>query len=165
MNARIGVTAALCWLVGVELAGQDASLLKAGARVRVSVQGPPAETLVGVLTTTPSDAISIRTGERVTRIALRAITKVEVSRQRRSRAHEGAELGSVVGMALGATAVSATSSPEDFRSQLTADWGTTVASTFAGALVGGLIGSALHTEHWEAVPLPGMPLPPVALGE
>ncbi|MGD2152448.1 MAG: hypothetical protein PVG79_04220 [Gemmatimonadales bacterium] len=139
---------------GPALAQTDAAAgVNVGDRVRVRAQtlyGP----LVGAVTALSADTLHIQIEQQATTVAipLAAVTRIEVSRGRKSNFLRGVALGGVVGALAGVFAGFITG--ED--SMLTPPEAALACGTVgagAGALVGGIIGAATGTDRWVAVPL------------
>ena len=141
-------------------ATEEPSSTLVGERVRLS--GPSlatrAEPLVGQVVTADADAITVVTNERTgetRRIPFSSIRRLDVARPgRRSRAGQGALIGTAVSLALGATALA---SEQCHGDDPLCHIGSTLVFVFgtpAGALTGAVIGGLSHAPggtRWERV--------------
>lgn len=149
----------------VTLAAQSGAPLAAGVRIRVRTRTTPPDTLVGVLDTIGADTVRLRLrDERApSRVALSAIEGIDVSQGQRSYGREGAAVGSLVGLLVGLAAESGRRSTSN---SFEPDYGRLAAALgigFGGVVVGYIVGSQMHSEKWEAVPLTGLRIAPVGL--
>ncbi len=129
------------------------SPLTPGARVRVTVREPidGKRTVVGPLRTFDSQMLTLTTEGSADQVSLSrsGITRIEISRGRRSQARRGILLGAVLGLAVvalkdvGCGADCAASNPS----------AAFVAGAVAGgALAGAGVGTLMRSERWESLP-------------
>ncbi len=131
-------------MAAVGMASEPAGL-PPGSRLRV---GSSTGALVGTLVSWEADALVLDAGQgEPRRIPLAAVSKVELSRGKRSNAGRGAVIGAAVGAVPGLL-VGWGDSPEH-ENQRPVVVGAIGAA--AGAGIGAAIGWAAKTEKWEAV--------------
>ena len=136
-------------LMAGDALGQLPSWLRPGARLRVT--GATSPPLVGVLVRSSPDSVAIiadHTADTI-RVALAVANRIEVSRERRSRAGRGARIGLLTGSGL-VMLVIGTSNDQKPPDAL----GTMVLCGLFGGLgagLGGLIGSGVATDVWEPI--------------
>ena len=146
----LGVLALVAALPGKGSQAQSLTSLEPGVRIRVAAEAVAPKPLVGTLVRLDRDAMALRLADReeLALVPRETITKVEVSRGRRSRGR-GALFGALVGLAVGAIAVAATPGDDEM---FTAAEATAMVGAM-GAGLGALIGLAIPPgEKWESVP-------------
>jgi len=132
------------------VASQLPTWLRPGARLRVTT-GATSRQLIGVLVSSSPDSFAIiadHTNDTL-RVGLAAPSRVEVSRERRTRAGTGATIGALLGSGL-VLLVIGTSDDEVPPNAA----GTLVLCGLFGGLgagLGGLIGSGVATDVWEPI--------------
>lgn len=160
-RASLAASLIVATLASGEAAGaQDASLLKTGARVRVSSVALSMEE--GGFDALTHDTLTFvaRDGTRRA-LARRDVTRLEVANRSRTRASElavaGTLGGAVIGAVLGAQAVERQNSTSREFPRLSSTGGGAFAGALVGAAGGGVLGAIagrfLRTVRWESVPL------------
>lgn len=141
-----------------------------GTRIRVSLKASPGRVLFGSVDRLKNDRLSWRPdGDTIITLALNAISTLEISNGRHSRAGKGALIG---GVSLGILSLTTfgmmAAAPEGDWMRLEGGWRDALllsaAGTAAGAGAGAIIGSMFHSEDWQEVPLGGVRVAPVSLG-
>lgn len=142
-----------------DLLAQHRRPIVPGDRVRISAPGIGVERLVATVLTVKPDTIVVRNGEPLA-LPFASVTKLEVSRDRKSRARLGMAIGFWSGaVAGGVIAARSLGDTEDtyWGGNLNLSDGTLFGGALfggiAGTLVGALIGSTFKVDQWEAVPL------------
>jgi hypothetical protein len=144
------------------LVAQDvAKLPEAGQRIRVSASALGIAELAGTLVSLGPDTLVIAAAHRQLEIPTSAVTRIDVSRGRKSTAGKGALIGVagglLVGGAIGYISCSAAVSPATcFESQEGAQLGfllMTAGGGALGALTGALVGSSIRRDRWEPMDL------------
>jgi len=138
--------------------GQHPSSLQAGARVRLRSTGTGKEWQQGNLLQIDGDSVTLSTENDTLSLAARSVSKLQVSRGRKSHAGKGAKIGGGVGAGLGIILSAAAAADDDCFGcpEVGVDTAILVAALFGatGAGIGALIGSASHSEHWATVKAP-----------
>ena len=131
------------------VAGQLPAWVRPGARLRVTT-GATSPSLIGVFVGSSRDSLAIIADQSsdTTRVGLDLPSLIEVSRERGTRAGQGALIGFLIGSG-SVLFVIATSGDEVPPSAL----GTLLGGVFGGlgAGIGGHIGSRMATDVWEPV--------------
>lgn len=166
-RAALVLTAAAAATTAATVAGaQQADLLQAGARLRVTRVGPPLRTQEGVFVTADSTRIVLAIGpdglgrDTMPRVDVREVA-VHVGRRTAGAAFgRGAGWGALVGASVGLVATTLTVADERrnpcddcFVSAPLVVGVLSVAFTAVTTLVGGAIGLA-HRDRWETVAVP-----------
>lgn len=139
-----------------DLAAQD-SLVSVGERVRVSTES--GETYVGLVSLATSGVIEVLDEGTASSVPLSTVTRLEVSRGQKSNGRKGAVIGSLSGALSGAViGFSLGDDPPLFSEAFFFSAGEKAGIGFllgagGGAIIGALIGKAIHAEQWEEVPL------------
>jgi hypothetical protein len=142
-----------------ELLAQHRPPIVPGDRVRISAREIGVERLAATVLTVKSDTIVVRSGEPLA-LPFASVTKLEVSRERKSRARLGMAIGFWTGAVAGGVIV-ARSSRDTEDTVFDFNPGEAFGELLGGALLGGiagtlggaLIGSSFKVDQWEAVPL------------
>jgi hypothetical protein len=137
--------------------GQHPSSLQTGVRVRLRSTSTGKEWHQGNLLQIGGDSLTLGTESDTLSFAARSVTKLEVSRGRKSNVDKGAKIGAGVGVGLGIIASAAVASDDDcFCSDITAGDVILLTALFGatGTGIGALIGSASHSERWAKVEQP-----------
>ncbi len=149
-----------CVLVVSGIAAQDAPAIPLGVRVRVQGSPPRREATTGTLLGLTRDSVLLATGDPNVRraFALASLSEVAVSRGRHSRTGRGALIGLISGTVAGVASglilcvhADCESSGGDFAGLAAATLG--LGGALVGTGLGALIGSFIHTERWESMPL------------
>jgi hypothetical protein len=132
------------------VASQLPTWLRPGARLRVTT-GTTSPRLIGVLVSSSPDSFVIIADHNADtmRVGLTVASRIEVSRERRTRAGQGGRIGGLLGSGL-VLLVIGTSGDEVPPSTA----GTVLLCGVFGGLgagLGGLIGSGLATDVWEPI--------------
>ena len=156
----------------ISVTAQQQPPFKPGDRVRITAPGGfPTGTVTFVAVST--DTLVVRLGTNTWSVPIAAVTRLEVSRGRKSfGTRRGAIIGGLVGAASGAIIGAASYEepkpcvPESFfdcvdfdvfqggtRTAASAALTGAVLGAVAGAAIGGLLGSVIKTERWEGVAL------------
>lgn len=137
-------------------AGAQGTDLPVGARVRVDVGTLVTGTFLGVR----NDTLLIA-GDRdrdTSRVALRAVSELDISRVRPGHALKGAALGLALGAISGVALLTAAGSPRadgPFAGSGSAQAiGALGVGALVGAAIGAAVGSQLRSDHWEPVVYP-----------
>ncbi len=143
---------------GVQAQGPPS--LAPGTRIRVTALGAGANKLVGTFVGARTDTLLVRTrpGWTPQGIPLASVTRLDASRGRKSKAETGAIIG---GLLLGGTvligiAMTPSCPPDKFCPGPSAADAALILTPIAvgvGAGIGAFIGSAIHGDRWEEVPL------------
>ena len=138
---------------GVQAQGPPS--LAPGTRIRVTAPGAGANKLVGTFVGARTDTLLVRTrpGWTPQSIPLASVTRLDMSRGRKSLAGAGAGIGGVIGAVSGAV-VGAASCADAFLAdpaQCALAGGLVVGA--GGALLGAVVGALGKTDRWEEVPL------------
>jgi hypothetical protein len=154
------------WILGLLLSNtpiaqaQESALIPLGVRVRVRESAASTQTATGTLVRLTRDSITISPrGLRDERaFALASLSEVTVSRGRHSRTGRGALIGLASGTLAGVSSglflcgsVDCDSSGGDFTGIAVVTLG--LGGALIGTGLGALIGSFIHTERWESIPL------------
>ncbi len=136
--------------VSTEAAAQDTPPIAVGQRVRVTTES--GATHVGLVTALSSGALELQGEGGSQRFPAASVTRLEVSRGRKSRAELGAGIGFTAG-ALGAVVYC----QMEAKRCVVFDDDTTPLQALAfgamGSVVGGFVGWFITTDRWEGVPL------------
>jgi hypothetical protein len=158
-SPRAKLAGALALLAALPASGgraQSVTGLEPGARVRVAAEAVAPKRMVGTLVRLDADSMQLRLSDvdELARVPREAITKVEISRGRRSRGR-GALYGALAGLAVGAGAVLATprcEEPDCWEIFSKGEGAALVGGLGAG--LGALVGLAIPPgEKWESVPI------------
>lgn len=148
------------------LVAQQSPELQPGQRIRVSLAGDGrvAGTLIGL----PSDSLVLETADETHTYARSAITQLEVSRGSGSHWKAGALIGAATGSVATFAVLNSDNSPsnnmcDSEHNQDAIGMGPCLAFAglaggLGGALLGGVVGSLLHTEAWAPASLEGLRL-------
>lgn len=161
MNAPriVSLTVALLLTASVDLLAQQNPPVAPGDRVRVSAPSIGIERLVATVLVLKPDTVVVRNREPLA-LPIASLTKLDVSRDRKSRARFGMIIGFWVGAAAGAVIAGSLENTEDSEfPDVNPD--ETVGALLGGALLGGLagaglgalVGSTIKTDRWEPVPI------------
>lgn len=133
-----------------DVASQLPTWVRPGARLRVTTAAT-SPSLIGVFVGSSRDSLAIITDHSVdtTRVGLNAARRIEVSRERRTRAGLGARIGLLTGA--GAVLLVIAGSGDDVPPSAAGTLLLCGAFGGLGAGVGGLIGSGVATDVWEPV--------------
>ncbi len=146
------------------LSAQVPPPLEPGQRVRVTARdsiGQPRGRLVGMVVTVTAENIVVeQRGDQLT-IPREVVTRLEVSRGRKSNVGKGAAFGFLGGAGLGAllgAVVGASAQRGDFcqrDSGCAGEYALIGGAAFGvlGAGIGAIVGAASKTDRWEEVPL------------
>jgi hypothetical protein len=126
--------------------------LALGSRLRVTEDSARPTRFVGVLLAQRADSLRLQTEEASPdRLVLRSqVVQLEVSRGRHSRWRLGAALGALAGTAVGFLAIQGKNYEVGDNTPTTIY----VASVAVGGVLGAVIGSSIHTDHWEVIAWP-----------
>lgn len=157
------LVAALVLPASVDLPAQQEPPVAPGDRVRVTARNIDPDPLVGTLVALGADTCVLEVKSRAEPLALplASVTKLEVSRERRSKAGIGATVGFIGGALAGAVIAIASLDEEcgvlspdcDLNEDLESIAPAAVLGGLAGIGVGVLVGSVLKVDRWEEVPL------------
>lgn len=131
----------------------DTAAVEPGVRLRVTLDSGALNRIIGVLVSQRPDSLWLRRGRSSPNLAVPRfrVIQLEVSRGRQSYWRLGAGLGSLVGMGVGALIVrSKTYQLGDNTPAVQF-----LASVGIGALIGGIIGTAIRPDRWQVVPRGG----------
>ena len=132
--------------------------LAPGDRVRVSAPKVNSKPFVGIIDALDADTLFL---ENQITLPLASVTKIEVSRGRKSKAGTGAGIGALVGAGTGAAMgfsdgddppLFSEGEPFLFSAEQKAGLGA-IAGGGIGAIIGALIGANQKSDRWEEVPL------------
>lgn len=137
------------------LPGQDIPPVAPGTRVRVTAPDLGADKLIGTVVPSPVDTLMVRPTDRMTAIAipLASMTRLEVRYGQKAHLLLGAAIGFVAGAtSLGiGSAVVCSREDSDCSEHQTVTF--TALGGLSGGAVGALLGSLIHTDRWNRVPL------------
>jgi len=160
-------------LAFVPLASATAQVpVRPGARVRVTghfcqplyscVGGSPQQ-YVGTLVTWEADTLVVQSNRDTLAVPVDFVTRLDVSRGRKTNTANGAGIGFLLGGLVGAVIVYASYEecvPQGLFSCIGPNYGPGtyalaggVIGGFGGLMAGALIGSAIKTDRWQEVPL------------
>jgi hypothetical protein len=155
MNApRIAsLVAALVLVAPFPLLAQQESLLAPGERVRVTAPGIGVHERVCTFSALRRDtALVMERGGTLLALPLASITKLEVSRGRRSRVGKGAVIGLLAGAGAGVLLGALDLAQEEGGAEyVLLGWAGLGAG--AGALFGAVLGAVIRVDRWEPVRL------------
>ena len=158
MNAMKSSVFGMVWcLVAPRLVAQAPPPVEAGSRVRVSLAGPEGRRVTGDVVAVGSDALSLVPGHGrdTTAVSFRSISRLELSRGRRS-VGSGMLLGGVIGAGLGGTGALVWVASSCFRSSTSTGGNCPTGGAAAGIIigsgaVGALVGTLVRPERWVRV--------------
>ena len=137
--------------LNIPLAAQGTAPDTAATRVRIRQAGVR-EPTIGIITQFDADSIHLRAVEGDLAIARADISKLEISRGRRSNTDRGAKKGFLIGAAVGAVlGISVVADPDAYWY----DGGAEIIPEamaiigLEGGLIGAGIGALSHSEHWQ----------------
>ena len=136
---------------GEGTAAEEPSQLTVGSRLRLTLEEPASEPLIGQVVALEPDIVVLRRedGGPETRVPLTPSTTVEVSAGERSQAARGAMVGAAVGAMPGLLLTFG-----DYNTEKGSPALISIAGAAAGAAIGALIGSALKSEDWRPAKVP-----------
>jgi hypothetical protein len=111
---------------------------------------------VGTLTALTAQAVTLRVEDMATAVPLDSVTRLEVSRGRKSHLLEGIGIGFLAGAGLGAlvgAAVDCTQLLGTTSNQASCTGLGAAAGAASGLLIGAAVGALNKTDRWEEVPL------------
>jgi hypothetical protein len=158
MNATLsGVVFGMVWCLGASCLVAQAPPVEAGSRVRVSLVGPDSRRVTGDVVAVGSDALSLVPGHGrdTTAVSFRSISRLELSRGRRS-VSSGMLLGGVIGAGLGAAGALAWAASSCFSNSTSSSGHCPTGGTAAGIVIGGgavgaVVGALVRPERWVRV--------------
>ncbi len=167
MNAQkiVPIAVALILMPFADLAAQQKTTVTPGSRIRASAPSVSSKPFVGDVVGWESDSLIVdaRVWQKGTRlnqqvkVAMGSLTKLEVSRGRKSRFLQGLGYGFLVGAVTGTVigAASGDDDPSQFFSMTAGEKAAVGAVSLGllGGIVGGVIGLSSPAEKWEEVPL------------
>lgn len=160
-TALISLIALFLLVMNIDLIAQEASPIVPGTRVRVTAPDVASGKIAGtIIITVKADTLELKVKGKIRPlvIPLGSITRLEVSRGRKSAAGWGAAIG--FGIGAGWIAVLAATLPHEPAEASSAG---EVARGIAvsggiGAGLGALVGLAIRSDSWEEVPLDRVPV-------
>ncbi len=140
-------------VLSIDLIAQEESQVITGSRIRVLVQDTPNHWMIGHLLSLDVDTLVLKIEDQPhpSVIRLSSITKLEVSRGRKSQVLVGACIGFAVGAGIGAFLIKGTSE-NDLSHRDAALIGAGVLA-IPGTLIGVVIGANKRGEKWAKVNL------------
>jgi hypothetical protein len=173
MRSITSLIAVLAVTPFISVTAQQQPPFKPGNRVRITAPGGFAPTGTVTFVAVSTDTLVVRLGTNTWSVPIAAVTRLEVSRGRKSfGTRRGAIIGGLVGAVSGAIIGAASYEepapcvPKTFLDCVDFDvfqGGTSTAvstavagavlGAVAGAAIGGLLGSVIKTERWEGVAL------------
>lgn len=164
MDAKkcVRVLAVVCCIVAPRSAAQTAPPVEEGSRVRLSLTGPGEKQLTGTVASVGGESLSLLrgNGRDTTVVPLRSISRLELSRGRRS-AGGGALVGGAIGAGLGAVGTLVWVASSCFKSGTSTGGNCPTGGTAAGIILGGgaagaLVGVLIRPERWVRVGWTGL---------
>lgn len=163
MTAMKSSVLGIVWcLVAPRLVAQAPPPVEAGSRVRVSLAGPEGRRVTGEVVAVGSDALSLvpGNGRDTTAVSFRSISRLELSRGRRS-VGGGMLLGGVLGAGAGAAGALVWAASSCFRSSTSTGGNCPTGGTAAGIVigsgaVGAAVGALVRPERWVRVGWSGL---------
>ncbi len=167
MNAQkiVPIAVALILMPSADLAAQETTAVTPGSRIRASAPSVSNKPFVGDVVGWESDSLiaNARVWQSGTwlnqqvKVGIGSLTKLEVSRGRKSRFLQGLGYGLLVGAATGAV-IGAASGDDDPSTWFAMSAGEkaavgAISLGLLGGIVGGVIGLSSPGERWEEVPL------------
>ena len=159
MHPTLKVSAlGMVWcLVAPRLVAQAPPPVETGSRVRVWLAGPESRRVTGDVVAVGSDALSLVPGQGrdTTAVPFRSISRLELSRGRRSIG-SGMLLGGVIGAGLGGAGALAWVASSCFKSSTSTGGNCPTGGTAAGIVIGGgavgaAVGALVRPERWTRV--------------
>jgi hypothetical protein len=154
---KVSVVGMVWCLLVPRLAAQAPPPVEAGSRVRVWLAGPDSRRVTGEVVGVGSDALSLAPGHGrdTAAVAFRSISRLELSRGRRS-VGSGMLLGGVIGAGLGAAGALAWAASSCFKSSTSTGGNCPTGGTAAGIVIGGgavgaAVGALVRPERWVRV--------------
>jgi hypothetical protein len=138
----------------VSLSAQVHPTVEPGARVRVTAPDQSMEELIGTFLTLSDGSMQFASvsGDEPRTISLSSITRLDVSRGRKSHPWRGAGVGFLAGALAGAIIGSGSGADWDLPAEHAALLGAGFLG-LVGTVVGAVAGLSIKTERWEEVPL------------
>jgi hypothetical protein len=134
------------------VASQEPAVINPGDRVRVTAPSVLGGPFAGTVLTRDPDSLVVQGGTETRRLPLASITRLDLSRGRKSHTLLGAGVGFLVGAGVGGALFASDPYSCDEVHSACIVLGA-VALGAAGALVGAVTGALVRTERWAEVPL------------
>ena len=154
--------AVACCAGAPRVVAQMAPPVEEGSRVRLSLAGPDEKRLIGRVAAVGSESLSLVAGggRDTTAVPLRSISRLELSRGRRSIGG-GALLGGAIGAGLGAAGTLVWVASSCFKTATSSGGncptgGTAAEVILAGGAAGALVGVLVRPERWRRVGWTGL---------
>jgi hypothetical protein len=162
MDTKLGAwaLAVACCVIAPRLSAQGAPPVDVGSRVRVTLAGAESRRVAGTVVHVGNDSLSLVSGRDTTAVAVRSISRLELSRGRRSFGG-GAVLGGAIGAGLGTAGALAWVASSCFKSATSTGGNCPTGVSAAGIVLGGgavgaLVGVLIRPERWARVGWTGL---------
>jgi hypothetical protein len=154
--------AVACCVGAPRIAAQTTPPVEEGSRVRLSLAGPDEKRLTGTVAAVGGESLSLVAGggRDTTTVPLRSISRLELSRGRRSM-EGGALLGGAIGAGLGAAGTLVWVASSCFKTGTSSGGNCPTGGTAAGVILAGgaggaLVGVLVRPERWVRVGWTGL---------